>query len=635
MSFARASVADSETTNAKRSTKKARSWGDIIKVAFAYLFITITLPLSPIYLLLALCYQGCYVHGKLSPLARVVTTVVCVFFAIAWIPFANLVLYYLELTKADRNVTSNEINGLAPIATLVIFWLWGTVVTYRYYSIDDAYEQERDRRSVQRLKDYRLRPPIRCSPPKTATGLTALLSLDSGTDSDDERDLDKAAAHATPDGGSDDFAATQALLKKGKLEDAFDLFLVLKRQSPYETVTALVFGLGMSAVTVTAARVFEYTRPPQDVANNPGYFKQPLYILSTIYFSGMFFVFYTALAFVVILYRQHTRLVFNLTFMAKGSDPLDEGFDEDDDHFIAGTVGGAGAAMPNRVLHDSIRRQGSDMFAGPPMRNSRVAQGIASDPTNYGGEAPPKFDDGQSASMLSRIESMEGTPRFTSADSGRGMTRGGLVEELERYNLSHIHAWDECRRVAVDQIASPNSVLNSFFTPTIGIAVLGFIGLFSYVMVRLLFTCRTQSSKDDDIEDMGCVGPFFIVSACLLLLFAIYLVVIVYQAKRTRRHFKYHDVVIAKIAFDVARELDHFLSEYQRYNHDNPVYVKQLEFLFNSVTSLRALMEATSPRPLILGIEQRHVRYAVTYLLIASSALLFFSLLNALHRCPA
>jgi hypothetical protein len=255
-----------------------------------------------------------------------------------------------------------------------------------------------------------------------------------------------------------------------------------------------------------------------------------------------------------------------------------------------------------------------------------------------------------------------------------------IVEHLNPYEPSHLRAWDEIRRIAADTIASSNSVLNSFFTPTIALAVIGFVGIFTSMMVRVLFI---QS-------DAQVSGPFFITEAVLVVVFASYLMWIFYLARRTRRAFKDHQLIVSKVAFDVAREMElqtraqeelgadlggggggatvdvrgtrkesggNPRGSYSLYGggsfgmqsalvaaarhardlglppaHELPVGLEPLTSLLDTVSSLCAMMTATTPRPLLLGIEQRHMRYVITYVLIIFALLMFFALMSSMRK---
>jgi hypothetical protein len=122
-----------------------------------------------------------------------------------------------------------------------------------------------------------------------------------------------------------------------------------------------------------------------------------------------------------------------------------------------------------------------------------------------------------------------------------------IVELLDPYNITHLRAWEEVRKIAAEQISSPTSVLNSFFTPTVFISAIGGFGLGLYISVQVLFLQQAD----------GVSGPFFTAAIALSVIFLGYLILVYTSARATRRHFKIHETIVSRIAFDVARELEH------------------------------------------------------------------------------
>merc|ERR1712146_580388 len=143
--------------------------------------------------------------------------------------------------------------------------------------------------------------------------------------------------------------------------------------------------------------------------------------------------------------------------------------------------------------------------------------------------------------------------------------------------------------------------------------------------------------------NFATIGPFVVASMMLLGIFALFFATMVYIAKKARRHFKFHNVIVSRIVFDVACEIDARLPYVQQgieKVEDRRFGMEHLELadltrLHDSLLALLSFMDSTSPRPLILCIEQRHVRYAVAYALLGSANVLFVSLLNAIlqDRC--
>lgn len=198
------------------------------------------------------------------------------------------------------------------------------------------------------------------------------------------------------------------------------------------------------------------------------------------------------------------------------------------------------------------------------------------------------------------------------------------VAHIDKTKLSHIRAWDEVRSVAVFEMADPVSILNSFLTPTLGLTFFGAIGCYSYLVLRLLFTGA----------DMGQLLIFL---TALLVIFLIYMIVMLSIAKRAQTHFKRHNSIIAKTTFEVASNLDKLISAENRgikkkyAVHQDPRFShltsKQQQELYDSLNSLSTYMVANLPRPIILGIEFRYVRYVIVIILLLNANILFFSLM--------
>lgn len=153
-----------------------------VKAVLLWALLFLSLPLSPLYLVATLVYQVGCVHGKLSPTSRVATFVISVFLSVAWIPFVTLYYYVVEppqgniqcrttVTNATtgvseyivsdsdfrtqfRNDQGVQLDTVVPIVSLALWYLWGSVTAWRVYSIDDSYEEEKDRAVVGRLKAH-------------------------------------------------------------------------------------------------------------------------------------------------------------------------------------------------------------------------------------------------------------------------------------------------------------------------------------------------------------------------------------------------------------------------------------------------------------------------------------------------
>jgi hypothetical protein len=562
----------------------------IAKGMLLWVLLFVSLPFSPIHLIGTLIYQFGCVHGTLSPTSRVATFVVCVFLAIAWIPFVNFG-YYLNFDFAHRNDKGVQLDGVVPLGTLAVFYIWGSVVAFRIYSIDDSYEEEKDRRNVQRLCAFPLNPPI------------IFLSEQHGDE-------------------------TEVL-------DAYELYMALKRENPANATTiAVCVGVVLSCFTITLARVVQRETAAELSDGNGLYLSEPTFTLASIYYSGMFLVFFSTFAFVATLYINHVRIVWQLTFLASGEAAQAAEHDarlgggspltmlQGDAEFNSGASYPLDATAPaNNDSNGSTARRGrtaTRVASGPlepaPTASQKAFNAPISGPTLQEDE---EFMRGQLAvggSVVFR------SPR-RATDAGSNI--GGISCTLQPYNLGHIRAWDEVRRVAAAYIAAPDSTLNAFLTPTLWFAVGGMVAGYLYLIISLLINFTS-------------IGPFIVVVVIIIVIFAVFIAVMVAIAKKARRHFKFHNVIISRILFDVACEVDTRLPLVQqgiepmadRRPGMELLEMKDLVRLHDSLLALLSFMDSTSPRPLILGIEQRHVRYAVAYALLASANVLFVVLLR-------
>ena len=434
-----------------------------IKAQFAWFFLMITAPFfCPFYLIGVFVYQFCMVEGKLSLQAKAVTFVSCVFFAIAWIPPTNLYLLIAGGSKT-RDSSTSRINGLAPIFTFYIFCFWGTVVAFRRFKLADSYEMERDRENVRLLGDMLILPePVRI--------------------------------------GGRPFG------------NALELYEELKGAPPFGPSTAIA-SLTLSTATVAFVRgVFQEEH-------------DALYTLSTVYFFGMFLVFYATFAYVIVMYWHHVQFIKRLT--------------------------------------------------------SSISDG----------------------------------------------------SQIDARNMTHLRAWEHVRRLASMELTSPSSVLNSFFTPSMWLASIASVGIFTYIVAGLLFFRNT-------------LGPFNVTIIALFIIFMCFMILSFVVAKVAQKHFKLHTCIVARKTYDMAILIHERLEDIDR-GIDHSDVRSQLKFKVTNVqgeltddleeahatwSSLATYLVANQPRPLILGIELRHVRFVMVFLLLLSGNLLFLSLLVAFKQ---
>ena len=461
--------------------------------------------LSPIYLLLLLIYQFCLVgRERLSTQAIAVTAVMAILFAISWIPVANLALLpsalegLRELNATNEDITNTQVNAVTPLVVFVVFCVWGSFVAFKHFSLADSYEPDEERASVRVLADIVLDQPL-------AVGSEGTWIL-----------------------------------------TALDLYKHLKGPMRHTELATLV-SLVLAATTVCVVRLMS----PLGLSTDKSYV---IYILTTIFFIGMFLVFYFTFAFIITLYLHQVNFIKRLTYAIE-----------------------------------------------PPSSECDVVL-------------------------------------------------------IQVWDIKQLRAWEECRRLGVDALTSSKSVLNSFFTPSMWLSALSSVGILGYLIARLLF----QGEKP------GQLTIAFIVILCLMLGFMACCVVV---AKIAQKHFKNHTALIAYKTFDVARRIDEHYTRIQdglaldddtggdisemsvprevlrdliKKNSDRTVVrggipdgdapLMTLESVHATLQSLCTFMVANQPRPLLLGIELRHVRFVVVFAMLISANILFISLMVAFKQ---
>ena len=480
-----------------------------ISARIAWVVLILSTPfLSPIYLPLLLIYQFCLVgHERLSKQAIAVTAVLAILLGIAWIPIINVALLSPALdglhsmNATHTQIIETQVNAITPLVVYVIFMCWASFVAFKHFSLADSYEPDEERSSVRMLADITLDDPLfRC----------------------EMRDAKPIAT-------------------------ALDLYQHLKGPMPH-TRKATFMSVLLAGATVTLVRVI--TGGP--LGNDQCYI---IYVLTTVFFTGMFLVFYFAFAFVITLYLHQVYFIKRLTFAIE----------------------------------------------------------------------PPSSD----------------------CD----------VVTIQVWDIKQLRSWEECRRLGVDALTSPTSVLNSFFTPSMWLAALSSVAIIAYLVASLLF----EEQKP---------GPVAITSIIILCVMLGFLGCCIVVAKSAQKHFKNHTALIAYKTFDVARRIDEYYTRIQdgltgndddHGSIDTPREMLQtlmrrnsnmlktteqgqgqlakdeaslmtLESVHATLQSLCTFMTANQPRPLLLGIELRHVRFVVVFILILSANILFISLMVAFKQ---
>lgn len=100
---------------------------------------------------------------------------------------------------------------------------------------------------------------------------------------------------------------------------------------------------------------------------------------------------------------------------------------------------------------------------------------------------------------------------------------------------------------------------------------------------------------------------------------------------------KSHRTVISKISFDVSRELDRQLIQRFEENQVTTRLPEVTEDLLLSLIAMRTYLIGNVPRVKLLGFEDRYVRYAMVFFLLANGNVMFFALMIAIRdgNCTA
>jgi hypothetical protein len=734
------------------------------------------LPLSPIWFVVSAFYQLCLVQGTLSSHTRVITAIVCCFFAVAWIPFVNVIVYF-QLPSNVQEQVPVRINGLTPLALLVIFYTWGSVIGYRYYTIPSSYEQSRDRASVLKLKKAEINPPLRValSLAIAARGHQLEGSLDDATmknpnaaaaallaggdvmgyggvgaydtappptqralDPEQQQQSPTAAAHevsalerrnrgltfavlgiansprdstvqqqqqqedtrrshynvlgiaepggagggnnanANNGGGAVDPAALDEDYCPPDIhliKNCYDLYSLLHQETGEGFNKTLFVGCALAGLLLGAGRGFEHAYQSNSTST-ANYNQEPLYALSTTFAVFFFTQLFATLYFVRLLYKQATHLVYILTYLGRGTTDLRsdrllvtaeiDSDDEDDSAELIGSEGTQSATHSMRLVsaaafEEESHIDGSEgplpgmhynsMGSGGGSGGNLQAGGAAADGGNGGAVAG--YGSASSADVAAQNPIAQALARAKTISSTAA--KAAIVELLDPFNASHLSAWNEVRKQAADSIASDYSILNSFLQPTLVLAGPGAVFCLSlYLAIRILFL-------PDSATGSNPLGIFTIVAASLDFIFLVYLVLIYSAASEARGHFKTHETIIARIAFDVARDLEHAVrrrsqgtlveggggvneaaSVYREKEarllqngkvsgiaHEPPRDPVVLQRLFDSVNSLSNHLQTNSPRPLFLGVRTASAKWILVFSLAVTALLLFFGLLRA------
>ena len=203
------------------------------------------------------------------------------------------------------------------------------------------------------------------------------------------------------------------------------------------------------------------------------------------------------------------------------------------------------------------------------------------------------------------------------------MLPGGVLAEkgisLSPTNLTHLRAWDAVRRVCVEELTSPTSVFTSIVTPTIAINVLGFFGCYVYILYRIVF----------NREPFGSFTTSFTLFAATML---IYLFLILVAGHLAWKRLQAHTVAIARLSFDVSRQLDRNLhTNINSGTTMNNLLLPNSSTLLSSLTSMRTYLVHNQKNMRILGFGFGSMKYAAVFFLLGNGNVLFFALMIAVR----
>ena len=566
---------------AQVDTIKEQSQGLFARVAWVIMLL-ITPFGSPVIFCYLLIYQFCLVGvDNLSVQAKGVTAVAAIFFAIAWVPVVSVILYCIGKDH-DQN---DFVNAFTPLGALSVFCIWGSVVAFRHFSIRDSYEPEQERSAVKRLKEVVIEPALVVRGADVPVDLREQLVQDARS----QYGGDSSNVFQPPTAGN---TASQFFMPP----------------------SGSMFGTGKypSKSTMQASSNFPAAPHHRPSSNDPQYMLLQATDALQLYQILKGPVQHTVRATLISVVLSITTVVIVRT----------EGFRVQ-----------SASGQYSEVLYALSTFFFSGMFL---VFYSTFALVI----TMY-------------------LHQVSFIRRLTYAVDDNVASRLRPVR-IETMHLKQLRAWEACRRLAVEELTSPKSILNAIFTPSMWLSAVGTVSIFSYLVARLLF----------QRQDYGQVS----ISLTILMVVLVgFMMCSIGVAKIAQKHFKRHSALIAQKTFDVARRIDVYLTNADQgiddpsmmfqegggggssrgigggvdskdHNNNrnnqigssslgatqgNTLSLNVMEQVYASLHSLCTFIIANQPRPLILGIELRHVRFVVVFVMLISGNVLFVSLMVA------
>lgn len=571
--------------NARDGVSQEQTQGRKARLAW-FLMILTTPVLSPILLIYLLIYQFCLVGvRRLSAQAKAVTAVLAIFFAIAWVPVVTCTLYFLDASEDEGSV--DVVNAFAPPAAFFIFCFWGSVVAFRHFSISDSYEPETERSNVRRLREIEVDPP-----------LLVLRSSHVPEELRQQQRQQEEEIHSSP-------------LFPGAIESGGTL---LGRQSSRS-----------SSASFTRARQSDNgaDQPKYDTSDASNTSKYEITNALQLYqvLKGDLRHTFVATSAAVVLSAATVTIVRTKAIEQHGGNQYSDAL------YVLSTFFFCGMFL---VFYST--------FAFIITMYLHQVKFIRSLTYALDDNAPPR----------QRVVVVEGM------------------------HLKQLRAWEECRRLAVEELTNPKSIINAVFTPSMWLSALGTVTIFTYLVVRLLFQRQSY-------------GQVSISLTILLTALMGFMACAVGVAKVAQKHFKRHSALVAQRTFDIARQIDVYHTNLEQgieeeeeesiggrrvsrvvamslqrnmmeASGNSPrassaagwkqpeggasagaVSLVAMEQIYASLHSLCTYMIANQPRPLILGIELRHVRFVVVFVMLISGNVLFVSLMIAFksNQCGA
>jgi hypothetical protein len=150
------------------------------------------------------------------------------------------------------------------------------------------------------------------------------------------------------------------------------------------------------------------------------------------------------------------------------------------------------------------------------------------------------------------------------------------------------------------------------------IIVVGTLGSYVYIIQRILFGGQQLGFFSLPVMVFGGIS--------LVILLAVF-----FLARLAQGYMKSHRTLIAKISFDISRELDKQM-RLKLVGDPTPVNSHVNDDLLASLVAMRTYMVGNLPRIRMVGVELQHIRWAVAVLLLLNALVIFFALMTGIRE---